>query len=177
MRWIILAFVIFLFAYSVTLKYFERHAAFTPEARYGYVLVQRTALPLVMYMNAMHPDGVLFQNWYDEYRAWMNYKNVGRRQWEGSFREYKEQYPENTALDLWQWLRAYGVTHAMFNPTCEFELPTDDPLWPVLFKLEAYYREHSLYRVMTRLEDVPTINLADGQVVHHGEMVDNRMQE
>jgi len=162
MRWVTLLLLIIIFAYSVTLKYMPVNPAFTEQSRFYHVLVRRPAILLVVYMNEKHPDGVLYQNYYDEYRVWMNTRNVGRREWEGSWNDYHEQYPENTALNLYEWLQEMGVTHMMVNPHGEFELPTDDHMFEVLFGKEAYFQSHELYMLMDGTQTVFNTNLADG---------------
>ena len=153
MRWIVLVFVLCIFGNSVPVKYAYSKPCYLEMSRWTDVVEMRPALPLVVYVNKRHPDGVLYQHWFDEYRAWFDCKVIGRRVWRGSWEDFHAQYPDSTARELFDWMAKQGVTHMMLNPHGRWVLPKDDPEFAELFRVEASYHEYELYALLYTDED------------------------
>ena len=160
MRWILVIAVIVLFGYSVTLKYQPTRCYYASYDRYNHVLHERPAYPLVVYCNTRLPrDAVIYQSWFDEYRAWFNKPVIGRRVWKTSWEEYRANYPENKAKYLYYWLKDMGVTHMMMHPHGPFELPLQDGEFYDYFRIQTKYGPYTLYRLDkdTEEDDSPEI--------------------
>ena len=138
-RTIITIFVLYLalFGYSVSLKYAWPKAYYVPSSRALKLASIRPALPIIWWMNEHIPDARVFQNHFDEYRAWADFDYMGRRQWADSWNDFRCNGGGNTARNLWEWLYARDRTHFFPNPSGPWELPLDDPdferaFWPVV---------------------------------------------
>lgn len=143
---IIFLLLCFWFGNAVSMKYAWTEVEWKQGDRYAMLVEKRPYFQTVLALNNndnINRNTVIFQSGFYEYRAWCDFKLVGRRNWVKSWSGYRDEYPQNTAHNLNEWLVEMGADYLWIKPGDEFEVP----YWSGDF--EEHFREAVVQQAWT----------------------------